>query len=508
MKRLLAIILSLAMLIGMVPAVFAEGEATAVSSPEYLFVKTAVTGKTDSDSVKIADVTADVINTAVSTGKWGYISQVSTRTCSLGRTSMDFMVQGTNGVLGTNVTGFEIIVDKSGRFVPSLTFQPQVAAYSSNVHMFLVPSDTHEKPTETAKLGTWMQSLVSEAVSGGATDIKHIFKGVSTVKPEDYTETYKTEQGDEVNLDAGTYYLLISLVDVDATPNNAYAYIRSVKLESQPYVAVSASTTVEKNKTTNVVGGKIYDGEGNELGKPDSYTYTTSDSNIATVDATTGLVTGIAAGTARITVTAEYNGTEYTGSVDITVTDPDIFDYTAVYNFTNAAVKSDSWINMSEVTESYTLDSVVSSGKWWYVGNHNASYSITGSNSWTTYVSKSSGVLGNNMLILKIRLAHDGEYIPQLTHRIHQSSQTKLHVFIVPESEYNTASPADSVNAAIAGQETDVIYAFRGVDNYITEYTANTNVPVTGTSVPLKAGDYYLFVSLEGYGDVVTSGRY
>ena len=207
---------------------------------------------------------------------------------------------------------------------------------------------------------------------------------------------------------------------------------------------------------------------------------------------------GIAAGTARITVTAEYNGTEYTGSVDITVTDPDIFEYTPVYLFSKDAYLEDGTTSTSldKITKDTVLNAA-SSGKWWYVAKNGLGSTLTmGTNALEYYVNgQDNKSLGRNALVLAAEVQHSGKYIPTFKHHPQTLSDAKLHVFIVPEDMYVKDAPLDTIADAIAGEKIDVIYAFKAVDNYKT--TATDGGVAVGEEIELEKGTYYFFISVD-----------
>ena len=133
-------------------------------------------------------------------------------------------VSNANATLGTNVQGFEIIVDHDGTYIPSLNYDGMSGQFITKIHMFLVPAATHEKPDN---LG--LQTLVNEALTNTSTDIKYIFNAVDTTSTGNYVDS--TKSGNTVELSEGTYYLLISLDKHSSVTGNNLANIKSLSLE-------------------------------------------------------------------------------------------------------------------------------------------------------------------------------------------------------------------------------------------------------------------------------------
>lgn len=102
-------------------------------------------------------------------------------------------------------------------------------------------------------------------------------------------------------------------------------------------------------------------------------TYSSSDVSVATVDASTGMVKGVSAGTATINATITVNEIDYSGSYEIKVIEvvDGLFDFTAGYDYgSGLAINADG----SYITEDHTWTAgdvtLVTSGKyrWWSDG--------------------------------------------------------------------------------------------------------------------------------------------
>ncbi|MBQ9669341.1 MAG: Ig-like domain-containing protein [Prevotella sp.] len=102
-------------------------------------------------------------------------------------------------------------------------------------------------------------------------------------------------------------------------------------------------------------------------------TYSSSNESVATVDASTGKVNGLAAGTDTITAKVTVDGTDYTGSYEITVIEvvSGLFDFTLNYGYgSGLSINADG----SYITDDHTWTAgdvtLVTSGKyrWWSDG--------------------------------------------------------------------------------------------------------------------------------------------
>jgi|GEM_PF-873091 len=509
MKRLLAIILSLAMLIGAVPAVFAEGEATAVNSPTYLFTadafKNSTTGETLASAIGIDKVFTDnVLDRTKSTGEWSYITKESVYGYNINagnNANLTLVITNANASVGTNVLGLKLTVDKPGTYIPKLDYFAMTAD-SARVNMFLVPASTHTEPITAKDL----KAFITEATSGEATDIECIFEDVKQTGTGSANWVLSTENGKSVQLESGTYYLVISIGKSDSLTGHAYAYLKSLTFERQPYVTVSVpSATVDKEKTIALGEATVFSGEDVSLGKLTMCEYKSLDTNVATVDEN-GVVTGVAMGTATITVTGTLDGVEYTGSVDITVNDPDIFEYTPVYKFIKTAVsgKTDSdSVDVTEITTS-AINTDVSSGKWGWIEKISTLSLSVGAKNTCISVSNANATLGTNVQGFEIIVDHDGTYIPSLNYD-GMSGQfiTKIHMFLVPAATH--AKPDNYglqtlVNEALTNTSTDIKYIFNAVDTTSTGNYVDSTKP--GNTVELSKGTYYLLISLDKHSSV------
>ena len=509
MKRLLAIILSLAMLIGAVPAVFAEGEATAVNSPTYLFTadafKNSTTGETLASAIEIDKVfNENVLDRTKSTGEWSYITKESVYRYDINagnNANLTLVITNANASVGTNVLGLKLTVDKPGTYIPKLDYFAMMAD-SARVNMFLVPASTHTEPTTAKDL----KAFITEATSGGATDIECIFEDVKQTGTGSANWVLSTENGKSVQLESGTYYLVISIGKSDSLTGHAYAYLKSLTFERQPYVTVSvSSTTVDKKENIALGEATVFSEEDASLGELSDCEYESSDTNVAAVDAN-GVVTGVAMGTATITVTGTLDGVEYTGSVDITVNDPDIFEYTPVYKFIKTAVSGKTDSDLVDITKVTTSDinTDVSSGKWGWIDRISTLSLSVGSKNTCISVSNANATLGTNVQGFEIIVDHDGTYIPSLNYD-GMSGQfiTKIHMFLVPAATHekpDNLGLQTLVNEALTNTSTDIKYIFNAVDTTSTgNYVDSTK---SGNTVELSEGTYYLLISLDKHSSV------
>ena len=222
MKRVLATVLAVGMLVGTMPAAFASETTlseTIVSSPEYVFSYQAL-GLTSTTSMY--DISEWNIDRSISSGEWYYVTGRSQLSGSpkVSNGEMYTVVSNSNAILGTNVLALKIVVDENGAYIPTLNYKSN-QNYTSKIHMFLVPAETHAEPKSTELSG-----LVEEALTSQTTDIKYIFKGHNM---QGENNVYQKGTGAVVELSAGVYYLLISLEKVETNQTTSYAYLKSLK---------------------------------------------------------------------------------------------------------------------------------------------------------------------------------------------------------------------------------------------------------------------------------------
>ena len=219
--------------------------------------------------------------------------------------------------------------------------------------------------------------VVGRSGASGST-IQNIFVGETAVSTEttgaDGTNEYTI---DEAHRAAGTIYTLKVLSAHNTQITKILVYKEGTPAKSNPNLAFSSSSataTLGKDFTEPV----LTHAEGVTV------TYSSDNTEVATVNASTGDVTLVAAGTTKITATSAETATYYAGSASYTLTvveaqqPGDIVDGT--FDFTGATAYGSGLEPSGSndyITEDHTWTagnvSLVTSGKyrWWYNANGN-----------------------------------------------------------------------------------------------------------------------------------------
>lgn len=277
--KLLSLFVVLTLVIAMVPAVFAAGEAVSAGKTTLAVGEDTTISVTDASgapvpNVKLSSSPADIVeisNMDVTAKKVG--TAVITATVTEGETtrtlgSVTITVQ--SGVSAITVdTSVEIDVDSSATASLSVTL---TGAASGDV----LAVRSSDESVVTAQAG-------SITLPGGSCTVT-----LTAVKTGTAAVTLSCGQATPAQV----------IVTVKATKDH------TVTFEKQ-------KLTVEKGKTaTNSAVTKI---------TSDTISYTSSAPAVATVDASTGLVTGVAAGTATITATVKTGSGVQVGTASYTV---------------------------------------------------------------------------------------------------------------------------------------------------------------------------------------------
>ncbi|MBR2181073.1 MAG: Ig-like domain-containing protein, partial [Oscillospiraceae bacterium] len=321
MKKLLSLILALALVAGMVPATFATGtEENVVWSPVYNFTRSAFTTQpkdADGNASWLVQYATDasLLNRNVSTGEWeyagGYVS-------SLPSTSFQkeyLSIYNSFGSQNYAAIVFEITVDESGYYKPTFTYKKYNRA---NVLNMWIASKEEFDNTQT-KYDLMVKDDINNLIywwgdkgtapAGGLMGTK-----IGSVDAYDVSESllngeYTNET--PVYIAAGKYYLFIQPTKGKAwekysngeqTASAVYLTPTSLTLTRQPTMETTASKTTLAVGDSATLTSEVTSGENQDITATSEVTYTTVDTEIISIDG--DMVTALAEGTATITATA------------------------------------------------------------------------------------------------------------------------------------------------------------------------------------------------------------
>lgn len=519
MKRFLSIILAAALVISLVPSVFADGVEKNIIDYNFAGSEVGVT----SGVYGAGNVTADKYE-ALNYKYIVYADYGNTHYLKNGIVARPKQGSTEIAVSGTPFVLFRISVDKGGVYIPEFTYAPN--EYGANARLYLLtPAEAEELEftsiyTDKTKVRNILKEMISEekGIKLGEVDTS-----LPVQESTDYPlckgdwgkfafDTTETAVFNEISLVKGDYYLSVNASSVpkfyqqDETTIRANLAWNDLKFTEILPVSIETSadkTIVAPNDTvtlTSVVTGD----NGKEIDAV--VTYTSSAPSVASVDAETGAVTAKAIGEATITATTS-NG--LTDSVNITV------GKTTTYDFTGAALASELF-NASNI--GFAKDGSTDGSGYKYIKDGYAKWdnlNAYGSNSLKVYktnfvfriVRGSEIKSGINGITYMISVPESGKYKIKYNY-IENSLGLITGVWFADEKmlvEKNITTMAGTGSSTgcrliMKNFEPEIV-----VDTYNTAYVADESNPSDGReyvvseeTFNLAAGEYYVVLGVTG----------
>lgn len=519
MKKFLSIILAAALIISLVPSVFAEGVEKNIIDYNFAGSEVGVTGSV----YGAGNVTADKYE-ALNYKYIVYADYGNTHYLKNGIVARPKQGSTETAVSGTPFVLFRISVDKGGVYIPEFTYAPN--EYGANARLYLLtPAEAEELEftsiyTDKSKVRNILKEMISEekGIKLGEVDTS-----LPVQESTDYPlckgdwgkfafDTTETAVFNEISLVKGDYYLFVNASSVPKFYQQDEETIRANlawnDLKFTEILPVSIETSADKtivapNDTvtlTSVVTGD----NGKEIDAV--VTYTSSAPSVASVDAETGAVTAKAIGEATITATTS-NG--LTDTVNITV------GKTTTYNFTGAALASELF-NASNI--GFAKDGSTDGSGYKYIKDGYAKWdnlNAYGSNSLKIYktnfvfrIARGSEIKsGINGITYMISVPESGKYKIKYNY-IENSLGLITGVWFADEKmlvEKNITTMAGTGSSTgcrliMKNFEPEIV-----VDTYNTTYVADESNPSDGheyvvseETFNLAAGEYYVVLGVTG----------
>ena len=440
MKRLLCSILAIAMILSMIPSVFAltYGDADVPESLHYVFTAQAHGDGSAHLAMSETNQTIEKTVTETSSGRWGFVAKNGAigltarkdgftywtfKTAETGEDPSVFPVYNPENASYPAMI-LELEVKESGRYVPTIEYQGQ--QLSPILEVFLVEKEDGESITNILD---YIKSI----------DVANRLGQVNTYSNPSNNTAEKSFSARE--LEKGNYYLVLIPNGADAKSRSvddsskcyAGVYLRGLRLDSVPY---DADAEFEYKFTTDSF---------DIIGKNDSTTGMTATTTKA--DALDGKTVG-----------AYQSGNSYT-----------------IYNF--GYIKGGYDYLLSTETDSWQFAPGTSYGK------ARGSYITSSGLTFSSYVSR---VNGGNLAyyILKVKIPYTGKYDMSLTGTIFANAALSVgadaDVHIVPVTSKNSSGITLSDLTA---------------DNKIGSYKFYGNNPATqkvGSFDVSSGGEYYI----------------
>jgi len=318
MKKIISIILAAAMMLSLIPSVFAEGETDKLIKIVYNFKSEGVFEE-DADEFDLTKLSYDASN-----GFWAFGGSSAGNEVSTGTSGVRFAEtanvgdDGTPYCLRVNAT-----VTSATYWIAYKLYVPKVGNYSFNL------SVTNNFSSKANAQATNINAFVFKATEEA--DIENIISGKEgelngNCTAKQITETI--ELGSE-ELDEGEYYFVV--YPYTTGDKAAWLYPHSLTLTEngtgEALVPIISSLTKTSNgdgtTTVEAEAKKMSDAVTDATEVTYSYAVASDDSTLAEVDDEKGIVTGLADGTATIIATATApDGLSSSKSIEVEVTAP------------------------------------------------------------------------------------------------------------------------------------------------------------------------------------------
>ena len=501
MKRFLSIILAAALVISLVPSVFAEGETVYTYNFDNVALgKENVAGKDYAQIVK-----GDVASLSDNTWEVVYVNSNNERIFTTG------IAGNTNG--GSKPTastgwGFELTVPQKGTYVPTVIYDmaPRGAIITT-----LVFSGT------TFKNNKWAFN------SAGVANILSTFGVTEAYKFDTYDETaggLKIDKASDpvvlprTDLDEGANYMLFSPSEYNEkmansfetnTSFNAQFEIRSLTLTKVPAAKVEieqADKLLSIGDTLNLTA-KVYDSENAEIS--DTVTFESSAPSVASVDEN-GVVTAKAIGTATITAKAS-NGKADTVKVTVggSVLDYQFTSYSMTDGFTSEDDVLDKEGKLDGNNYEYIADGY---GKWDLLNGYGVqTLRLYGGNFYFRMARGAAITPGVNGITYRINVPAAGKYKLKFNY-FDSPSGLKTGVWFVDEkmlAEKNITMAGTTSNTGCRrvmvnfDPDIEIDTYNEEADTDVTNLPASRLIPVMSErEYNLAAGEYYVVVGATG----------
>ena len=493
-KRMLSLILAIAMLMSLLPTLTIPAGAAEPHSLDYVFASNAFTA-TVADYTDIPKIPDRTLNREVSTGYWEFTT----------RRSMGFGIYsaGAQSSMGSVTAApgeysisFKITVDKAGAYIPTVNYHPM--PYSGLLDSYIVDTSYTAKPSSTFFDQASLEKLIADADVEGSGVYKAVSVDTYAASGKD-TDPTVPASGRALTLEAKDYYLVFILskgaVESTHPKSKTFAYIHSFNLKEKGALSMSVAASAESVKVGNTVNvtGTVLDGETPVSG---TVTYSSSNDSIAKVDASSGVVTGVAEGEVKITASATVGGENVSDYVTIDVLAP-VENPKYVFSSVGAGVDKSSSVDL--VTSYVNTAKTTSTGEWM----HYASIGLYGSRilyeDYLTFsASLKAPVEGERSLVLKLRVDEAGRYAPNLVFDKNING-SYLSAYLVPvtyaeEKEWTMKSSPD-LKAVIADSANAGSKAVKLVAAEV-HSEADASNDFAASSVTLDSGEYYLILNI------------
>ncbi len=467
MKRFLSIILAIAMILALAPVAFAEGEATEETKTvlKYDFTSYGLTGSTTSKSV----TTATYGVTSQYTEPWGFVRYTAGTNgdiCDQFRLRFNWY-NNAHPQLGERAIALKLQVP-SGNYSAKIAFYGDINVPNFNVYMVPTSETTLcQKLSETYGLSEGIKEIPEKYYMG-------FVNGYRSSGGE------KTETLKGINIaEDSEYYLVVAANGVDesfTSPNGLYEMgIRSLTLDKSDATAISASASKEVIN----IGDEIYAtaeitrGE-NTYPAEENVTWVSENAH-ATVDSSTGKITGVSEGVAKIKATV---GNVESEAISVAIVNPDKEKYT--YNIYGNALNDRAELNATTLANlSFSDINVSDSMPWRFVvsKNYNAYalyYSYTASSFYD------SNITANGFTAYTLLVPKAGRYDLSVIKYMNVEGG-KAKIYFAPADSVTASTVIPSETGPVKDEHYKKEISFNGTNNAtVSESVGEVYAPTAG----------------------------
>ena len=381
-------------------------------------------------------------------------------------TGNDFLTSGKvqnrppNGIqLGASAWfAIKVYVPEAGRYTPKVRYG-EYKQNNERFEVYMFPAGEGVTAASGIVGNNFIGSVTaSEAPSG-------------IVWSEDYVKALSDQ-----NLAEGEYYVAFKHTGgQNAFVGNFILDGGNEKGIPMKLLAEAENERIKENESTSI-SHELYMSDGEKVTDA-TISYTSETPETASVASRTNVVNGLAAGIAKISVTATKDGVERTASVNVEVADKDASD---VYIEYDIGKYMGGWSDTNTLFSSFTY--ARTGGFWQYAANSTGEDTIK--SGFINYRAPNGlQLMGSAWFAIKINVPKGGVYTPKVRYGEYSQSNEKFEVYM-----FNADSVQNASEGIIGANYLGVVVA----DKTPSAVTWSDDLVYSFTDKNLTAGEYYV----------------
>ncbi|MBQ7118728.1 MAG: Ig-like domain-containing protein [Oscillospiraceae bacterium] len=489
-KRFLAFLLTILMIGGLLPTVFAEDVAEVIYNPVYLITKDAYNCP---DNYYNWGDTTYTLDRTKSTGYYKYVGGINNEGVLVSNDgAMPYVSKEAN--YGNAALILKASLDRAGVYDAKVDYTR--FKYSGKIGLYFVPAayadatwgDVTKISDISAVISDANTICVMDKVESNLQAIPDA--GSANSRPDSYSI-------EGLSLKDKEYYVFIVMNKSDYQTNDGtryYSAVKAISLDSRATIDVTGEKATMKPGESTQLSVSVTD-ENDALVTDAEISYESSNNAAVTVS-DTGLVEAASRGNATITVSAKVG--------DITVSE--CFDvscevvWNPKYVFKNAAFNTNAIGTNLWLANSFDYIKTDVSAPWCIVANHNMTNKYINANT-AFFCTDPIVKFADNAVVMKIATDAPGIYQPTLTFT-KTSENGKLDMYFISAADVAASGLDFSTMAntkALIGKSKLGISVDQAPNSSATS-------PVTGESFYLPAGESYIIMVTSKGCDTTSNG--